>query len=118
MRNNIRRQLGMEEEDPRHYKAYDDHYSSNREMYIDVRDKNGDGQLISYSYITRIKYTSDRLISIIGTDFGVTLEGRNLKKLIQPLHGERIRYIQEFNSSRFDTPEDGEAVIKKITIVE
>ena len=31
---------------------------------------------------------------------------------------KRIRHVQEFSSSRFDTPEDGEAVIEKITITE
>ncbi len=108
-----------EDEDPRHYKAFGTYQASgHRELYIDVRDKNGDGYLVSYSYITRIKYTTDRLVSLVGTDFGITLEGQHLNKLIEPLHDEKVRYVQEFNSNRFDTPEDGEAVIEKITITE
>ena len=108
-----------EDEDPRHYKAFGTYQaSSHRELYIDVRDKNGDGYLVSYSYITRIKYTAGRLVSIVGTDFGITLEGRELNKLIEPLHDERIRYVQEFNDSRFNVPEDGDVVIEKITMVE
>jgi len=108
-----------EAEDPRHYKAFGTYQSSgDRELYIDVRDKNGDGCLVSYSYIKWVKYTADRLVSIVGTDFGITLEGQQLDKLIDPLHDERVRYVQEFNASRFDTPEDGEAVIEKITMTE
>jgi len=45
-------------------------------------------------------------------------DGRNLNKLVQSLHGERIQYMQKFKSSRLDTPEDDEAMIEKITITE
>jgi len=48
----------------------------------------------------------------------ITLEGKQLNKLIEPLHDEKVRYVQEFNATRFDAPEDGEVVIEKITVIE
>lgn len=104
--------------DPRKYNAYGTNQANKREFYIDVRDKNGDGRLVSYSYITQVKYTADRLVSLIGTDFGITLEGRNLKGLIQLLRSETIQYVQEFNSHRFDTPDDEEPIIEKMTFAD
>lgn len=108
----------MDDENSRNYRAYRIYSTKDREIYIDVRDKNGDGRLVSYNYIKQVQYVSHTLVSIIGTDFVITLEGRNLRGIIKGIHDEQIRYVQEFNSTRFDMPEDGKAVIEKITITE
>lgn len=105
-------------QDKQPYQAYGIDQSKNRQMRIDIRDKDGNGFLISYSYLTRIQYTGNEFLSLICTDCLVTLKGANLQLLRNLLHDEKIRYVQAYSQARFVEPKEGEPIIRDIAVFE
>ena len=111
------------EDDPRFqkqasYQAYSVDKSKNRQFRIDIRQKDGSGYSLSYSYLTRIMYTANQNLSLIFTDCIITLKGSRLSELKDLLHDEKIRYVQEFNPVKFTAPQDNEPIIRDIEIIE
>ena len=87
-----------------------------RQLYLDCRLKDGDGEGIAYSYIVRLRYKSDKQFHLIGTDFTITFTGRNLGTLIDALFHEAVCFIQEFNFKHFHKPADDAPLIEMIKI--
>lgn len=70
--------------------------------------------LMSYAYLIEAVATSHQYLSLIFTNCIITLEGRNLTKMLDLLQDERVVYLQCFHSERFEKPEDGEPIITAI----
>jgi len=100
------------------YKAYGGDQSKDRQINLEIREKNGNGFLIPYGQITLIKYTSYQFISLFCAGYICNIEGKQLDKIIPLLQDSRVRYIQEFDKNRFIEVENGEAVIEKISFEE
>ena len=100
------------------YKAVGIDKSRKEQIRFDVRDYEGNSWLYSYSYITRILFTGNALISIVATDSIITLEGDNLQKLKPFLQDNQASYLQEFNSNRWTHPAKEDPIIRKIEILE
>ena len=70
--------------------------------------------LMSYAYLIEVIATSHQYLSLIFTNCIITLEGKNLTKVIEELQDERVVYLQCFHGERFDKPEEGEPIITSI----
>ena len=103
---------------PVDYTACGTNKTNTKQIFLNVIDKDGNGSMIAYSYITRMQYTGHQFISIISTDCIVTLKGENLSEVRDMLQGQKVQYLQEFNATRFKKPLDGKPFIKKITLLE
>lgn len=75
---------------------------------------NGFVSLLSYAFLTEVLCTSPQFLSLIYSHGVVTLEGRGLDALIDPLQEERIRALMCFNARHFANPEPGTTVITAI----
>ena len=82
-----------------------------------AKNKDGDRpvDILSFSYLVRVRATNDRLISLIFTHAIITLEGRNLGALLEPLEDETIEWLQCFDVEKFSPPAAGDLVINRIT---
>lgn len=100
------------------YKAFGLNQAKDRQLKIDIRDGRGGGMLLSYSYLTRVIYTTGKSLTLCFTDCIITVNGSRLEKLREFLQDEKVRYIQVFNENRFYQPKDEEPVINKIKLIE
>ncbi len=62
---------------------------------LDVRRKDGSGEVIRYSHLIRLSYSTDRLLSLVATDCIITLEGAGLDSLRERLQRQEVAYLQE-----------------------
>lgn len=90
---------------------------TNRRMPARLRLTYGDGTiaLMSYAYLVEVLCTSHQALSLIYTNVAITLEGRNLTQLIEPLQEEKLRALTCFNARRHDEPPADKPVITAIT---
>ena len=70
--------------------------------------------LMSYAYLIEVISTSHQYLSLIFTNCIITIEGRNLTKVMDDLQDERVVYLQCFHGERFEKPEEGEPLITSI----
>lgn len=70
--------------------------------------------LMTYAYLMEAIMTSHQNLSLIFTNCIITLEGRNLSKIIHDLQDERVVYLQCFHNERFEKPEEDEPIITAI----
>jgi len=96
------------------YRAYGNDKNKDRQINLEIREKSGNGFLIPYGQITLIKYTSNQFISLFCAGYVCNIEGKHLDSVIALLQDSRVRYIQEFDKSRFLEVGTGEAVVERI----
>lgn len=90
---------------------------TNRRTPARLRLTYGDGTiaLMSYAYLVEVLCTSHQALSLIYTNVAITLEGRNLTQLIEPLQEEKLRALTCFNARRHNEPAADKPVITTIT---
>lgn len=77
----------------------------------------GDGRtvrILSYAYLIEVMSSSHQRLSLVFSNDIVTLKGRHLEALLDPLQDERVRSITRFHPGRYARPEAGEPVIEEI----
>ena len=75
--------------------------------------------LMSYAHLgaAHIQYgKKGELVTLYTLKGRVTLEGRNLLELRDKLQEHDLKYVQEFDPMRHETPEAGAAVIERIDL--
>lgn len=99
------------------YKAHSTDKSKRKQTRLDIRRKDGTGWIITYSYITRIRYTEGSIISLVCPDCIITMKGERLREMVGLLHDEKLRYIQEFGEG-FEKPAGDDPVVESMTVTE
>ena len=89
---------------------------ADREIRLDIRDKNDTDYVIPYSQILMAVHRGQRVLTLYCSAFNITIKGRNLKALKKILQDERVCYLQLYNSRQFDRPDPDEPVITHIEI--
>ena len=86
-----------------------------RILYHDANlDKDSTEEAMPYPLV-RVVATSHQYIAIYCSDgIVITLEGRNLKSIMEPLQDGHVRFIQRFHAAKFREPEDDAALITSI----
>lgn len=95
------------------YKAWGRDKPKNRTTKIRIEYNNGEVQNIAKSYTTGELYGAN-CISLVQTDYIITLEGENLLPLMELLQLEEVLSLHEFDAARHELPPPGEAVIHSI----
>jgi hypothetical protein len=80
-----------------------------------IHYQDGSIGVLPYAYLVEVMYSSHQYLSLIFTRCVLTLEGRHLDRLIEPLQEERIRALRCFHAKEHELPGDGEPVIHHIT---
>lgn len=96
------------------YRAFGGLHDTERPAFLDVRRKDGTGELIPYAHIVRVAYSGDTLVSLVCTGGPVTFEGRNLGELLRRLQMREAGFVQEFDAGRWEMPEEAVAVVSSI----
>lgn len=98
------------------YKAFGINQSKDRQIKLCIRLKNGNWKRISYAHITSMEgLATGETLTIFCADCVFTIHGRGFQTIEEDLHDDKIRYIQEFNPTRFEKPLPNEPVITEIT---
>jgi hypothetical protein len=79
-----------------------------------IHYRDGSIGLLPYAYLVEVLCTSHQQLSLIFTHCVITLEGRHLNQLIDPLQDERIRALHCFNAKEHKLPGEDSPVIKHI----
>lgn len=102
---------------PKQYKAMDT--STNRQARLELIPKDGIASIIAYMHIVTMTHSHDKTITLHHQNGFITIEGRNLKRLISYLRKEYIETLYEFDSHLYPAePEEGEPIITKIYTTE
>lgn len=97
----------IEEEKP-DYKAFAEDATKEKQGRLRIHYLDGTITTMAYAYLVETLCTSHQHLSLIYTNVVITLTGRNLIKLVEPLQDERIRSVQCFHAEHYEPPTEGE----------
>jgi len=99
------------------YKAF---ATKDKLRVIDIRiNKDGMAHAPGYTYLTNLTYTRPEYDKVLLTlsRMLVTIEGRNLRPIVDAIKLHTCEFIQEFDAQEFDTPTDDKApFVESITV--
>jgi hypothetical protein len=85
-----------------------------RQTRLRIHYQDGTVAVMSYAYLMEVLCTSQQYLSLIYTSTILTLEGRHLEALIEPLQDEKIRSLHCFHAKYFADPAEDAPVITRI----
>ncbi len=93
------------------YQAYDAEAPRTKVTRLLLHYPDGTLGLMAYAYLIEAISTSHEFLSLVFTNCIITLEGRNLTKLLNLLQEERILEMYCFDPRQHEVPDADEALI-------
>lgn len=86
-----------------------------RAAMLELRCKDGIRDMLTYSYISRVRLDEDKNLVLYVSDLIITIKGRSLEQLLPYIQSNRLLFVQE-DYSGTDTTEDGKLFVEEISI--
>jgi len=96
------------------YKACGLDRSRDRQTRLCIHYQDGTIGVMAYAHLLEISCTSHQYLALFYSNVILTMEGRNLIALIEPLQDEKIRSLHCFHVKYFIEPAEDEPIITRI----